>query len=322
MYNMTTLNFSSILAPQFLQMMNERKLYGYKNNYHYFQLDRFLVEQKLKRMALPQKIVELWSKRRETEAPGTYELRITAVRLFAQFLIRQNIPAYYFPKFFTPRIHRNFVPYIYSHEEISLLIRSADELQNTGAWHLHYFPVVIRLLYSTGLRSGEANGLLWQDIDFENGIIKVRQGKCRKDRLVPLSSQMLKHLKKYAQGQVYQPDRFVFINPRGYRCHLNIFGNSFRIVRDHAGIPRNKHKIGPRLHDLRHTFAVHNLEKWLKAKENLQVKLPILANYLGHDSLSGTQQYLRLTPSIFSEITLRMENSIGKMIRSYKNETD
>jgi len=87
-------------------------------------------------------------------------------------------------------------------------------------------------------------------------------------------------------------------------------------------IPHGGRGKGPRLHDLRHTFAVHNLEKWLKSKEDIQVKLPILANYLGHASLLGTQRYLRLTPAIFPEIALRMENSIGKLIRNHKNETD
>jgi integrase len=320
---MKQLKFSSIFASQFIKMIEERKVCGYQSvNYYYFQLDQFLVEQKLKRMALPRKVVEGWLQRRETEAPRTYEHRIFVVRSLAQFLIRQKIPAYYLPRSFSPKINRNFVPYIYSHEEILLLIQAADELQNTGAWHRRYFPTVIRLLYSTGLRSGEVNRLQWQDIDFENGVITVRQGKFRKDRLVPLTSQMLTYLKKYTKGQICQPNRAVFPNPKGTHCHRNIFGNSFRIVRVHAGIFPEKQGKGPRLHDLRHTFAVHNLEKWLKTKENIQLNLVILADYLGHESLSATQKYLRLTSSMFSEISLRMEESVGKMIRNYKNETN
>jgi len=89
-----------------------------------------------------------------------------------------------------------------------------------------------------------------------------------------------------------------------------------------AGIPFKGKRNGPHLHCLRHTFAVHNLERWLKNKENLQIKLPILADYLGHESILATQRYLRLTPTILPEITARMEKSVGKLIRSYHNETD
>jgi len=243
--------------------------------------------------------------------------------LFADFLIRQGKTAYYFPKHSSPKIFNTYIPHIYSHEEIASLFRAADTLKRLRSdWHLAYFPVVIRLLYSTGLRKGEADNLRWSNVDLKNGVLTIRQGKFRKDRFVPLSGQMAKYLRKYAQSQDCRPDLFVFPTPQGKRCHKSIFTTSFRKVLDQAGILHGGRGKGPRLHDLRHTFAVHNLEKWLKSGENLQAKLPILADYLGHASLLGTQKYLRLTPSVFPEIALRMENSIGKLIRSYKNETD
>ncbi len=316
--------FKSVFASQIIKMVNERKACGQTSiNFYFRTIDRFFIENQVKKPILSQKIVELWCRRRESESLRTLGHRISAIRLFADFLIRQGKTAYYFPKHSAPKIFNTYVPYIYSHEEISLLFRAADELKRLrSAWHLSYFPVAIRLLYSTGLRKGEAEGLRWRDVDLKNGVLTIRQGKFRKDRFVPLSGQMAELLRKYAKSCVCQHDAFVFPSPQGTRCHKSIFTTSFRKVLSQAGIQHGGRGQRPRLHDLRHTFAVHNLEKWLKSNENLQAKLPILADYLGHNSLLGTQRYLRLTPSIFPEIALRMENSIGKLIRSRQNETD
>ena len=317
--------FSSILASQIIALIEEKRAFGYKyESLNYFRLlDRFIVEQKLKKISLPRYLVEQWIKRRDHEASVTHGHRVTAILLLAEFMVRNGISAYYPPKAAIPKSVCNFIPYIFSHDEITSLFKEADKLkkERPQRWNYARFPTVIRLLYSTGLRIGEVANLVWQDVDFDSGVIKIRQGKFHKDRFVPLSVQMLKSLKKYSEQQVYVPDDYVFPSATGTRSHHCTFYRCFHEVLKRIGI-KYIPKKGPRLHDLRHTFAVHNLEKWLKSRENLQVKLPILADYLGHTSLLGTQKYLRLTPSIFPEIALRMEKSIGKLIRSYKNETN
>ena len=316
--------FTSVLAPHFVKLIEEQKAAGYKTtNMHLKKLDQFLNEQGLKKAVLPQKMVELWLRRRENESPGTYEVRLCAVRVFARFLTRQNISAFSPPKFSTPKFIRSFVPYIFSREEIARLFKAADYLEKTKLryWHFSYFHIVIRLLYSTGLRSGEVNGLIWRHVDLKNGILTICQGKFLKDRLVPLSSQMAKCLCEYARKHPCHPNEPVFPSMRGKHCHPSQFYRLFREVLKQAKIPHGGKGKGPRLHDLRHTFAVHNLENWLKSKQNLQAKLPILADYLGHTSLLGTQKYLRLTQYIFPEIVTRMEKSIGKSIRNLERET-
>lgn len=320
--------FSSSLAQYFIGMIEEKRACGYKYTElsSYTKFDCFLVEQKHKKISLPRKIVEQWLKKQEAlleTSSKTHQCRVTAVRNLADFLIRQGISAYSPPHFFNVKVKYNYVPYIYSHKEISSLFKAADELSKTNtAWHLSYFPVAIRLFYSTGLRKGEVKNLLWRDIDLENGVITIRQGKHHKDRFIPITMQMLKILKDYAQKKTCDPDTFVFHALRSDKIRTFSFYDSFRQVLFQAGIPFKGKRNGPHLHCLRHTFAVHNLERWLKNKENLQIKLPILADYLGHESILATQRYLRLTPTILPEITARMEKSVGKLIRSYHNETD
>ena len=161
--------FNSVFASQLIKMIDEKKACGQTSiNWYFGALDRFFIENQVKKPILSQRIVNLWCKRRECEPLNTLACRISAVRLFADFLIRQGKTAYYFPKFSAPKIFDNSIPYIYSHEEIAALFNAADELKRTRAdWHLSYFPVIIRLFYSTGLRRGEANKLLWRDIDLK-----------------------------------------------------------------------------------------------------------------------------------------------------------
>ena len=81
-----------------------------------------------------------------------------------------------------------------------------------------------------------------------------------------------------------------------------------------CGIPHAGRGKGPRIHDYRHLFAVHTLRRWYRDGENLEAKLPLLATYLGHQHLSGTQHYLHLTAEIFPEITARVEAAFGEVI--------
>lgn len=316
--------FQSVFASQFVKMIDEKKACGQTSINQYFRtLDRFFIENHIRKPILSRKIVEGWCERRECESLSTLGHRISAIRLLADFLIRQGKTAYYLPKYSAPEIFSTYTPYIYSHDEIASIFNAADKLKlSSKSWHLSYFPVVVRLLYSTGLRRCEADGLLWRDIDFNKGVLTVRQGKFRKDRFVPLSGQMTKVLTKYARSRDCRHDSLVFPTSKGIRCNKTTFTDIFRIILAQAGIKHGGRGKGPRLHDLRHTFAVHNLEKWLKSGEDIQAKLPILADYLGHASLFGTQRYLRLTPSVFPEIALRMECSVGKLIRNPQNETD
>jgi len=88
----------------------------------------------------------------------------------------------------------------------------------------------------------------------------------------------------------------------------------FRIILKRIGIKHGGHGYGPRLHDLRHTFAVHRLIGWYRERENLNAKLPLLATYLGHQGMNGTQRYLHLVPKLLPEVTETLENTVGHVI--------
>lgn len=319
--------FHSPLADQMIEFVEMKRGCGYKyevNVKSLRRLDRYLVENGLSRKCLPQKLMEPWLNRRSYENLRNQSARVSIVRQFAQYLLAVGVPAYYPSKYSIPKRKMSYVPYVFSTEQIHHLFKTADALpfQRKKYPYMKAFPVLLRLLYSTGLRVGEASNLQWRDFDVSLGVLRIREGKMGKDRLIAMSSQMTNLLKKHAKRQKQTlPDTPIFPGYCGKRWSNNSIYTRFRKVLFRAGISHGGKGKGPRLHDLRHTFAVHNLEKWLKTKKNLDVHLSILADYLGHVSLEETQHYLRLMPSIYPEIVSRMEKSVGKKIRRWKDET-
>ena len=319
---------SRSFANYFLAFIEVKRSVGYKyigEEYVLKRLDKFLVAEKYNAEELSREIIEQWISHKKHETRRNQLSRVSVVRQLANYLLERGVSAYYPANIpvTSPKYH--FTPYIFTHQQIDSLFKAADAIAGCKrpGGIAAIFPVIVRLLYSTGIRVGELSRLRWHEIDLEKGVIKIREGKFRKDRLLPLSTQMLKIMQKYA-GQYNQssPDDTVFLGPSGKECNKRSIYTWFRNALFDAGIPHGGRGKGPRLHDLRHTFAVHNLERWIKEKQDLQVNLSVLVDYLGHENMSGTGQYLRLVPSIYPEIVARMEDSVGRKIKRLRNETD
>jgi integrase len=328
MNNKPAYRFSSSFANHIVAFIEMKRSVGYKyigEEGTLKRLDKFLVAEKYHGKGLSRKIIEKWLSRKNHESRRSQLHRVSMVRQLTNYLLERNIPAYYPANIPVTCPKDHFVPYIFTHRQIGNLFKAADAIakRKRPGGLAALFPIIVRLLYSTGTRIGELLRLRWRDIDVEKGVVKIREGKFRKDRLLPLSPQMLNIVRKYAnQYNQRQADDIVFQNPCGKECNNRSIYTWFRKALFDAGIPHGGRGKGPRIHDLRHTFAVHNLERWIKEKQDLQVNLAILVDYLGHETMSGTGQYLRLVPSIYPEIVARMENSIGRKVKRYRNETD
>src|SRR5438270_895520 len=174
---------------------------------------------------------------------------------------------------------------------------------------------ILQRLDGCGFRVGEVLKLRVRDVDLNQGIITVRQGKFRKDRLVPPSLPLANRLQKYAAHfEKRPPDAIFFPGPNGGPVSLRTVYTVFRQLLLQCGIPHAGRGKGPRIHDARHLFAVHVLRRWYQDGEDLDAKLPLLATYLGHQDLSGTQRYLHLTAELFPEITARADAAFGDVI--------
>jgi integrase/recombinase XerD len=166
-------------------------------------------------------------------------------------------------------------------------------------------------LYGAGLRISEALALTAADVDLAARILIIRESKFYKTRLVPIGDDLCLVLIRYAT--THRRDRGdspFFLSRRGDAVTRQNAESTFRRLRVRAGIMRNddnpRHQ--PRLHDLRHTMAVHRLVSWYRNGADVQRLLPQLSTYLGHVHIAGTQRYLTLTPELLREASARFEH--------------
>jgi integrase len=219
-----------------------------------------------------------------------------------------------------PQIPAPLAPYIYSHAELKRL------LDATPASCSRYVPVdsivirtLILLLYGACLRHGEALRLTLNHVDLRENILFIQNTKFYKSRLVPLGQDLSNALQRYIQQRNIrhnqEADAPLLCFQDGRILSQSATRNAFSRLRVLAGIQCDGagcHQ--PRLHDLRHTGAVHRVIAWYRNGDDLQYLLPQLATYLGHINLSATQHYLSLTPDLLREASQRFE--------SYARETD
>jgi len=207
-----------------------------------------------------------------------------------------------------------FVPYIYTPEELKRLMDAATATCGVRRALIEDYVLraVLLLLYGAGLRLGEALALDLADVDLMQAVLTIRQTKFHKTRLVPIGQDLKDALIDYRRQRdrhyPRQPDCPFFCLRNGNRLNHAVTERTFRRLRAVAGVARSggpRHQ--PRLHDLRHTAAVHRLTNWYRAGADVQRLLPKLATYLGHKDLSGTQRYLTLTPQLLNEASLRFE---------------
>jgi integrase len=311
--------FQSVLAPLMDRFLQEKRACGYA--YHepfriLHRLDDFLVQQGLETLELPRGLARNWLAKKPHESASTQQQRITVFRQFSKFLLTAGCPAYV-PDATVAARKSIFVPRMLTEEELRKFFRAVDTLEPTARSPLRHLimPEVFRLLYGCGFRVREVLNLRIRDVDLNQGIITVRQGKFRKDRLVPPALSLVNRLRKYAGYFDSRPPNAVFFpGPNGRPFALRTVYTLFREMLLQCGIPHAGRGKGPRIHDYRHLFAVHTLRRWYRDGENLEAKLPLLATYLGHQHLSGTQHYLHLTAEIFPEITARVEAAFGEVI--------
>ena len=208
-----------------------------------------------------------------------------------------------------------FVPYIYTQEEIRRLLRVIESYPQ-GKSTME--PVTIRTLmlvyYGAGLRLREATNLTRTDVDLSRSILTIRNTKFGKTRLVPVGPQLNRVLVEYDRTRPKRrpADSPFFTAQGGGPVPAVKLELRFRTLCDHAGIRRTDTREQPRIHDLRHTFAVHRLTSWYQQGADVQRLLHHLSVYLGHVHLRHTQVYLSMTPELLREASQRFERYAWK----------
>jgi len=204
-------------------------------------------------------------------------------------------------------------PHIFSRAEVCRIIAAGSNVPDEDGLRRELFGTLVGLLFATGLRIGEAIRLTLGDVNLEKGLLEVRKTKFNKKRYVTISgstSARLAHylrLRKRAGHSLDSKARF-FPSSRGHPLGYTYFVETFLRVIRRIGLRAAPGQPGPHLHDLRHSFAVSRLVEWQRAGENLNAKLPVLATYLGHSTLSGLNVYLHTTAEMLEKASQRFHD--------------
>lgn len=234
--------------------------------------------------------------------------RLGAVRQFARHHRavdpRTEIPGRDLIPFRTPRR----VPYLYSSKEVGALMRAASGLPQPIL--AACYATAIGLLATTGMRVGEVLNLDDRDIDGARGVIVVRGAKFNKTREVPVDTTTLTALLAFIRQRnrlrIPGHGSSLLISTTGARVRYTGFGHAFRRLLKTAGIEQ---RPSPRIHDLRHTFAVNTLCDWYRSGVEVDPRMPLLSTYLGHVCPNTTYWYLSATPLLIGLAAKRLERA-------------
>ena len=251
-----------------------------------------------------------WASQPKDCQPAYWAMRLGMVRRFTQFWQAYEPRTEVAPSdLFGPPATRRAV-HLYSQQEFGALLKAASQLGRLHPLRGWTFCTLIGLLYCTGLRIGEALGLCDSDIDWADGVLTIRRAKHGHARIIPVQPSTLRALKRYrslrdkALSRQSVPRFFVTFRARP----LGYFGVSgpFRMLCQHLGWTQPP---VPRLHDLRHTFAVRTLLAWYRTGQSIGPKLWTLSTYLGHRHLADTYWYLTAVPELMQLCQQRFANA-------------
>lgn len=236
---------------------------------------------------------------------SAYEYKLM-VSSFCKYLTRIGFASYQPPR--TQYARCNHIAHIFTDEELNKLFCTVDN------WRGRSFPknslcmimpALLRLLYSTGIRIGEAAALLNKDVLLNKGYIMIREPKNGKDRIAPINNSLNQVLSQYLSYRNRMPIKDVkekqspfFVNLGGKACSVKSIERCFRKILHEAGLE----EWHPRLHDLRHTACVHAMRNLIKQGMDVYSFLPKSCAYMGHTDLSSTEYYVKLTSEVYPEL--------------------
>jgi len=317
---MTKHDFQSNFTTDIRRFLIHKRAIGYKYETAAWTLkgfDRFCLHTHPEEHELTRELSLHWATRRRNETIGSLRHRVSVVRQFAFYMNKLGYEAYIIPHGILPKYQR-YVPHIYSKKELSSLFFCIDTCQYWPSNPIRHLalPLLFRLLYCCGLRVSEICALKLKDIEPDTGVLTVRNGKYMTDRQIPLSSALHEKCCSYCREVhvLSSPDDYLFPSRMGRQLSNDAVYGSFRQFLWQAGISHGGKGNGPRLHDLRHTFAVHCLKRWVEEGRDLSAYLPVLKTYIGHTQFRQTAYYLRLTADVFPSITTKLERYFKDII--------
>ncbi len=304
---MNNRSFWGLYATHIRQLIDFKRSLGFKyvtEEIIYSIFDRFTIELGETKVGISKELSDKWCERKKNESESYWIHRSACLARLSSYLCKIGIRSY-IPRL--PKHRSTFVPYVFSKKEMGNVFAAADALRAQRKMMnsiIFVMPALIRLLYGTGLRIGEALALRNQDVNLTDNFLVVRDSKNGKQRMIPISESLSAVCRDYVHHRNALPllkseEDCFFISLNGSSCSTDAVYRRFQDILKIARISFFGNHFGPRVHDLRHTFAVTSLAQMAESGIDMYSTLPILSTFLGHQSLSATDTYVRLTAEMY-----------------------
>jgi site-specific recombinase XerD len=287
--------------------------------------DAFLFEQQGQARTVGQKLFQRWASSLGDLTPIRQRNCLRFVRNFLLFHARDHSPCFIpdsdtFPKPSAPRL-----PRLVSETETARLLATAAQLEPTpdNPLRAETYRIVLILLFCCGLRLGELMRLRLTHCDLKQNLLRIEETKFHKSRLIPLTNSVAKEVKSYvalnrSKQLLEAAESFLIWRRQRLEPQARYHGNGLRRIWQYlcvsAGVLDDRGRP-PRIHDLRHGFAVAALERWYRQGENVQSKIPHLAAYLGHFNAASTYHYLHLTTKLREAASQRFHQRFASLFQ-------
>jgi integrase len=306
--------YRSVLAPYMYGVINVKESCGFmvlSTKWFYKEFDDFVINYGLSKPSITKNLIEEWSKTRINDNSRTYYGKCSRLVQLARYMNEHGKSSYIMP---LPECDndRDFVPYIFSKEQMSSIFTATDCLireSHRSDDPIMAIPCIIRLLYCTALRITEALGLKNKDVHLQEQYLLIRETKNGSERIIPINNSMCAVMQQYQSYRDKLPitglrniNHSFFIKLDGSEVSAACVYKWFRKIYTKCGIPFKGDRFGPRVHDLRHTAAVHSMSKLINNDMDVYSALPLVSALLGHKKLTSTEHYVRLTCAEYPEL--------------------
>jgi len=252
-----------------------------------------------------------WATKPDNVKPRQRAVRLGVVRRFAEYLSALDACTQIPARNLLPIHYSRPAPYLYRDEQVLQLIQAARHIDDSDVLKGATYATLFGLLAVTGMRVGEAIALKCDDVDLDQGVLTIARAKGNASRLVPLHSSTSQALRRYlglrAKHYPRPATTSFFISEKGTRLSYGTVNRWFLVLSRRIGLRQPGALHGPRLHDLRHRFAIRTLVDWYRTDVAVDARLPGLATYLGHVHVSDTYWYLSAAPELLQQAMLRWQ---------------
>lgn len=305
-----------ILRRVVKKYLQERQALGfktYKPTLYLSQFIGFLEEQHA--TFITKKLSLQWATLPANGSQSYWASRLSVIRQFARYYSaidpRTEIP----PQGLLPCKYQRSIPYIYTEKQVVRLIKAAKKLNSETGLRASTYTAFFGLIAITGMRISEVIDLDREDVDLAKGILIVRKAKLDRTRLIPIHASTVKALRDYVRrrDQVYPQPKTTsfFVSEAGVRLTACTVRWTFNKLSCQIGLRQPTDRVGPRIHDFRHTMAVNMVRDWYKRGKNVEKLLPQLAIFLGHRHLNDTYWYMTATPELLQLAAKRAAERIN-----------